>query len=115
MSGLTDEELNKRLHELVGLCWHWCKFHNPEYSKLSHYKCDKCGLNYVGNIDFTTSWEGFGILWEFMRKHTDWTKFCVTNGWYIPEIELNPVWHLPVMLISPYAFAKAVVDFFEDE
>ena len=114
----TDEQLNKRLHEIVGLCWHEYGVTLTEYY-TECIKCVRCSESYwqtpPPRLDFVNTWEGFGILWEFMRKHTDWTKFCVTNGWYIPEIELNPVWHLPVMLISPYAFAKAVVDFFEDK
>jgi len=112
----TDEQLNKRLHELMGLCWH-----ELTAQGLPHwYICKNCKSEIHGDpsllqIDFVNTWEGFGIVWEFMQKHTEWEKFCAKNGWYIPKIESNCGWCLPITLISPPAFAKKVVEFFEEK
>jgi len=102
---MTDEQFNQRLHEITGLCWHECPFHNPEFSKLSHYKCHKCGLNYCSRTDLVNTWKGFGILWEFMQKHERWEDF----------ISATMGRGRNLYLISPPALAKAVVEFFEEK
>ena len=73
-------------------------------------------LNYLGNIDFTTSWEGFGILWEFMQKHELWTKFISKQIWNtISEQNINKFSGIFERLISPAGLAIAVVEFFEEK
>src|SRR3989304_6883962 len=95
---MTDEDLNKRIHEIVGLCWHKCKLDNPKYEKLSHYKCEKCGLGYIINRNLVNTWEGFGILWEFMQKHEQIEEFITKYGSYAAHPIKPPyVYCLPII------------------
>ena len=112
---MTDEDLNKRIHDIMGLCWHI-------RSTNECIVCHKMLFKIIGggnfeclpaNIDFVNTWEGFGILWEFMQKHEQWDKFRLRFCAY-DEIT-NKHWCLNVKLISPPVFAKAVVGFFEDK
>ena len=105
---MTDEKLNQRLHEIVGLCWHeWGVTITSYYTE--HIKCTKCPENYWRTppplLDFVNTWEGFGILWEFMHKHERWEDFIsatMSSG-------------RNLYLISPTALAKAVVEFFKEK
>ena len=118
---MTDEDLNKRIHEIMGLCWHES---TNERQLDDSILCRNCGEKFHIfklfnlNTDFVNTWEGFGILWEFIRGHEQWEKFlnrslrnkAITNSdneiiGYRIQIE---------DLISPPAFAKIVVEFFED-
>ena len=113
---MTDEQLNKRIHEIMGICCHFIDFHILDrYFYCLHCLEEQPETKGMANIDFINTWEGFGILWEFMQKHKDRTRFCVANGWHIPRMELNSGWCLPVTLINPPAFAKAVMEFFEEK
>ncbi len=106
---MTDIDLNKRLHEILGLCWH-------ERSANDEFKCAQCPRFLSPDreideyrIDFLT-WEGFGILWKwlltrhgyegFMHKHRYGSE---QTGWYLKEC-----------YISPRLLAETVVEFFEE-
>jgi len=96
---MTDEQeqVNKRLHEIVGLCW------RGSFIELGFQKYTR--------TDFVNTWEGFGILWQFMRKHERWEKFEAENGGY----SLHNEGYVAVSLIAPNILAKAVVEFFEEK
>lgn len=130
---MTDIELNKRIHEIIGMC-----LHEWETVGSNALLCEKCGdvtftLTPPKSIDFLT-WEGFGIVWEFMQKHErrhDFWEFMYekseidyrekTQGKF--GIDAVKFWQIYLLglytsnqgLISPYTFAKAVVEFFEEE
>ena len=99
---MSDEEINKRIHEVMGLCFH-------VRSTNQCIRCHKILIKAVGagefeclpaNLNFLT-WEGFGLMWEFMQKHPGWYNF-----WH-------HYWH--TKLINPRALAEAVVEFFEED
>ena len=105
----TDEQLNKRLHELMGLCWH-----ELTAQGLPHwYICKNCKSEIHGDpsllqIDFVNTWEGFGILWEFTQQHERWEEFIQNQLWGV-----MPIQTVLENLVSPPALAKAVMEFFE--
>ena len=125
----TDEQLNKRLHELMGLCWHELTAQGlPNW-----YICTKCKSELHGDvslfqIDFVKTWEGFGILWEFMQKHKDWEKFIYYYGAKSRALheyhfgqDCNKLCSVTdrvlvyIDIINPPALAKVVARFFEEE
>lgn len=95
---MTDEELNKRLHEIMGIKWY------TEYLEDTGY-----------NYDFVHTWRGFGILLEFMKGHGKWGDFIKTQCSLISVFLSCHAYHVPAVLISPPTFAKAVGEFFEEE
>ena len=115
---MTDEELNKRLHEIMGLCWHE-KVQDCIVSNNRVVQGEKCScghsvfwtmpdFHYNANIDFLT-WEGFGILWKFIQEHPrrgemlkKWEREDDSGTMYIEE------W-----IIDPSSLAEIVVEFFE--
>ena len=89
---MTDEQLNKRLHEIMGIKWY------SEYLEDTGY-----------NYDLVHSWRGFGILWEFIQEHPrrgemlkKWEREDDSGTMYIEE------W-----IIDPSSLAEIVVEFFE--
>ena len=106
----TDEQLNKRLHEIVGLCWHEYGVTLTEYY-TECIKCVRCSESYwqtpPPRLDFVNTWEGFGILWEFMQKHEGWEEFEAENGGFEG--------YVPIGLVVPNILATMIVDFFEDK
>ena len=99
---MTDEDLNKRIYELMGLCWH-----------EGSMRCKKCGA-YIdnidsSNIDFCRTWEGFGILWEWWQQQPEWesAKFICTYF-----LLYNQRWYLDLTKISPLELAEATVKLF---
>ena len=108
---MTEEQLNKRIHEIMGLCGH------ENISQIWN-ECFDCHKHDAGLtlIDFVNSWEGFGILWGFIQKHERLEEFITKYGSYaVYPIKPPYVYCLPIVLISPLAFAKAVVEFFEED
>ena len=98
---MTDLELNKRLHEILNLCWHESLKDSEQCSKfLSGYRCD--------NIDFL-AWEGFGVLWKWLQKHEKREKF-----FFILHKGRRPTDMIYIHLINPRALAEAVVEFFKE-
>lgn len=106
MTELTNEQINKRIHELLGLCWH----KNLSLMRWECLDCHRLPLKF----NFTTSWEGFGILWGWLQKHERREEFYVSNGWHIPKTEPHSGWCLPITIISPSALSRAVVKFFRE-
>ena len=115
---MIDELMNRRLHEITGLCWHDFDIYAV---------CMNCNskTNKKGNINFLT-WEGFGVLWEWLQKHERfsefvafvWCKFNMDNtaSETVRKLILlssNP--DITPELISPRALAEAVVEFFKED
>lgn len=107
---MTNEQINKRLHELMGMCQHewYKKAMSQDTWVCSICKIQRDAISLPVNIDFTTSWEGFGLLWTWLQKHELWEEFC---EWY--DIDGHPSLYT-IDLISPPALSRAVVDFFEE-
>ncbi len=107
----TDEELNKRLHEIMGLCWHEHKPNIFDPIRLSvDYGCIKCGKGFIYSYNNLLTWEGFGVLWEWLQKHEEWEKFM--EKWGIPGHYRE--WLINTELINSRALAEAVVRFFKE-
>lgn len=90
---MTNDELNKRVHEIMGLKYYY---------------------NFTGN--WQTSAYEFGMMFEFMQKHERWEEFVpFTWHWYRETIIETKPWLnvIHVRLISPRPFAEAMVSFFE--
>lgn len=101
---MTDEELSNRIYEIMGLCGQGCVDCNNVNDKP---------------IDFTTSREGFGLMFEFMQKHEWWEKFrnyvwdCrIGHGDWAND--LTDADSVPISIISPRSFAEAMCEFFEE-
>lgn len=105
--------------------WGLC-FHNWEYIPKSvrfegiidgglwECKCKNCGILGVSdsNYNFTSTWDAFGIMWEFMRKHDRWIEFIFhicTDNYFDEDNTEHP--SLPVDIISPRPFAEAMCEF----
>lgn len=103
-----SDELNRRLHEIMGLCFH-------VRTTNQCIKCHKILIKAVGrgeyeclpaNINFLT-WEGFGILWEWLQKHKKFQNFLWEQDGDNCCLQIN--------LINPRALAEAVAEFFKEE
>lgn len=103
---MTNEETNRRFHEILDLCWHISSTQQPKLLVGKWlYPCYKCNQKFFKNIDFFT-WTGFGILWGFMEKHERWDEFVLYLHNQTPGDCI-------VKFISPPALVQAVVGFFE--
>jgi|SRR3972149_6901741 len=121
---MTDEELNKKIHEIMGLCWHI-------RSTNECIVCHRILVKSVGggnfeclpaNIDFVNAWEGFGIPWKFIQEQEYikklnfrdyiWSKLIGHGDW---SEDLSDADAVPETIISPLALAKAFVEFFEEK
>lgn len=114
MNKLTDDVLNKRVHELMGLCLHRWKYEykNDLYQCLS--ECKQLRKE-PADIDFTTSWEGFGLMFKFMQKHEDFPEFLLFGDHVKPAEYCENVLHIHVSKISPRPFAEAMARFFDSK
>ena len=92
---MNDEQLNKRIHEIMGIRWY------------SGYLED-IGYNY----DFVHTWRGFGMLWEFMQEHERWEEFIEKHGSYVLIKRREQASCIYSKYINPQMFAKAVEEFF---
>ena len=120
---MTDEEINKRIYKIMGLCWHEAGSGVMLISGQWCGRCVSCGKNLpkelFNNIDLVNTWQGFGILWEFIQKKDYkvkanfrdyvWSKLIGHGDW---SDDLTDADAIPESLISPPAFAKVVVEFF---
>lgn len=117
---MNEVELNKRIHEILDMCWHSGHW---EGQRLS---CEKCSFTPVSNhfnIYFTTSWEGFGLLlawWKEFPRYNKWFKFrsFLWNkaiGVCEWADDLTDADSIPIKFISPLALTQATVEFFMEE
>ena len=88
---MTDIEINKRIHEILG------------------------SREDIEGMDFLT-WQGFGLLWEWLQTDKLRTKFqnCygglgILTGWF------NPYCAIMKRVISPRALAEAIVELSQEE
>ncbi len=90
------EEINKKIHEIIG---------------LGYYEGS------VGkNIDFINSWAGYGLLWEWWQANLLIKKFLLedcSGGYEIGALNEDEIL-IPIKYISPEKLAKATVDFFDN-
>ena len=107
----TDEQLNKCLHKIMGLCWHITNTDNRLIGGQWLSRCYKCSGGFFKNKNFVNTWEGFGILWEFMQEHERWEDFRIKYFAYNETVGLG--WSIPERLTNPPEFAKKVVKFFK--
>lgn len=111
---MTDEEINKRIHELLGLCQHdWDEWLGDYEHPARSARCTKCSREYNELLsgDFTTSWEGYGMLitwWQEQKK--TWDTFCNAQE-HIENCYCGK--HISTKYISPRNLAEATVKFFE--
>lgn len=117
---MTDEELNKRMHEIMGLCQHnWNKAMYQNVWICSLCELTKDTASVPVNLDFTKDWLAFGLAWEFMQKHERWEEFVSNNG-YSPNEVLNsdergvPL-NVYLKLINTRALAETVMEFFKGD
>lgn len=117
MTELTDEQINKRIHEIMELCQHeWDEWLGDyEYPSRSA-RCVKCHREFDELLsgDFVSSWEGFGLLWTWLQKAENgdtwkdfWSVQYDRRGRDEPES-----WVLK--FISPPILSRSVVEFFEE-
>lgn len=117
---MTDDEINKRIHELLGMCQHEYKPYNHKGIYACSYCADLEKFSKV-NIDFTTSWEGFGILVEWWKKHEKFRKFMEEECQGSCEITDNyddtasQELYVAIKYVSPRALVEATVRFFKEE
>ena len=129
---MTDEELFDKLKS-EGECWHEFSEERGGYwgredlatcarSYVDPYcVCSKCGVSEGHrnkNPDFST-WEGFGVLWEGMRKHPRWRWF-ISKLYYAESShhmieDIDYMGHIDVETIHPARFRDALKEFFEKE
>lgn len=97
---MTDIELNKRIHEIMGLKY----YEGPSEEDVWY------------NYNFLTEWRAFGLMWEFMQKHKQREEFIREYGGesYYSNIHRTKLF-MGVKFISPRPFAEAMVNFFEKE
>ena len=126
---MTDKQLNKRIHEIMEICWHVIDFHVLD----RYFYCLLCleeqpETKGMTNIDFVNTWEGFGILWKFIQKHEHWEKFIYYHGAKSRALheyhfgqDCNKLCSVTdrvlvyIDIINPPALAKVVARFFEEE
>ena len=90
---MTDEQLNERLHEIMGLkCCYWWLRGNEH--------------NFSNNKD----WRAFGVMWEWLQTRHGYEEFMHKYGYGSNKIG----WYLKECYISPRALAEAVVEFFKE-
>ena len=87
----TDEELNKRMHEIIGLCYH---------TGADSLICSRC-IDQT-DYDFTKDWSAFGIAWEWIHQKRSMSDFYTI----LDSIELY--------LLSPRTLSEAMVEFFKE-
>lgn len=107
----TDEELNKRIHEILGICWH------NEISEIWQecLTCHKYGDDIEVRMDFTTSWAGFGILIEWWQKHEKFEVFFSKILFDGIASGKRTISQIVAELLSPLALTEATVKFFKEE
>lgn len=96
-------------------CWHEIDGDNGPYNTF----CKKCGIRFPVihvsdwyaskiNPDLIT-WEGFGLMWEAMRKREDWFLFAESVGVVRPALTTVCVW-IADEYINPTLFFNAVAE-----
>lgn len=117
---MTDLELNKEMHRILGLCWHeWDLSEN-----IGWYLCVKCNLEAYNKpeyqypvLDFTKDWQAFGMAWGWLQSHVLGLAFMDT---YIPDLpESDPCKRVANLykvynLINSRALSEAMVEFFKE-
>ena len=104
---MTDIELNKEIHRILGLCWHKCNCIDNEdhfciVCKQSYFNYESAQHVYTNQPKYNfLTWEGFGVLWEWVQKHPAWYTFW-HHYWY-------------TKLINPRALAEAIAEFFKED
>lgn len=112
-------ERDKFLTEVMGLCWH-----EPRYKKRIRDSydgilndedwCPKCKQIYrdLNHFNFST-WESFGMLWEWAVKKEWWKNFLdkITK---VDKYDTLLRWSIITDVIFPDKFADAVYEFLKE-
>lgn len=112
---MTAIELNKRMHEIMGLCWH-----EVDEDLAFTCRCANCGdlLNQSQRLNHNfLAWEGFGVAWEWLQKYERKIEFfSQLNGYYgSTSCEIDVLQVIPWTYVNPRALAEAIVEFFKEE
>lgn len=117
---LTDIVINKRIHKLLGLCqhmWYLQGDFTPKLPKFSVipviWKCKKCKrevFNKRDNLDFTSDWHAFGMLWQWVYNHERFADFIWGDHDGEDEDRCSTI-----SLISPRALSEAICKFFKEQ
>ena len=116
---MTDTELNKKVHKLIGLCWHEFV---PSDDNLE-WSCEHCSKLDTGILNSSINlltWEGFGIAWEWIQRHErrgEFLDYCmaqVYHSWDCIPIDIHTILPLPENIVSPRALSEAIVEFFKE-
>ena len=107
---MTNEELNKRMHEIIGLCY-------PDREPKSII-CRQHGMVHP-KYDFTSDWSAFGLLWSWMQEHEKWDAFIyqlpsMKEGDYGVVDDISyPL--IQTYYVNPLNLSTAIVEFFKEE
>jgi hypothetical protein len=76
-------DLNQRLHEALGLCWHHWVLGKQKFDESDHFYCTKCGyrLGYTETTDQPDYVADPRLVLREMQKREDWIDFCESNRW----------------------------------
>ena len=104
---METTEINKILIEALGTCYHDWGHDDEWFSKFDIcIKCKKIGMEVTNDyIDFS-SWDGFGILWEWANKQKWWVTFLGSD-----LLSSNPFIVRLDKIINPTKFAKAIAEY----
>lgn len=119
---MTDNEINRTIHEAMGKCWHkestrW--FEGWGIKTIERY-CSICDSDNIFNPNYTESWQAFGEAFEWAQKQEWWKNFCFkfSSTTYIAsyfEQKLQSDILLSINLINPRRFATALAEFLKEE
>lgn len=109
-------ERDSFLTEAMGLCWHEL---NSLYTRPH---CIKCGKNEFDNPNFNlenykynfSTWEGFGILWEFAIKQDWFINFYEDHMYGAVDRKYKPTVHILRFFINPDGFANRIYEFLKE-
>ena len=99
---MTDTELNKKVHRLIGRCWH--EFvPSDDNLEWSCEHCSKLDTEILNSSINLLTWEGLGIVLNWLRQnHSQATVQHVLNG-------------LDLSTINPRTFADAIWEMFGEK
>lgn len=104
---MTNEEINKRIYELLGLCQH--------KRNLSNLRCVHCNRWYAEDdiLFFCKDWKAFGVLWEWWQKHEKFEVFFSKVLFDGMSTGKRTISQIVAELLVPRGLAEATVEFFK--
>ena len=120
---MTDEDINKFLHEkIMGECWH-DKPVRAAYTGVNIVVCPKCDKRFSiltknHHPSYATSWADYGKLLEKVRQHADWEYFVEKLFCYqwLKDGNFATCTHEAVgILFDPVTGSAAIAEYFGRE